>query len=178
MHIGTDAEINSAWRCYIAFSNNFQRSVTLNLVDYFFQNLWFCEKCTVSRRVCTIYRCRTAAAPCKDRVTVITFGSDVPFVKQSSAWRQVLRLHSRLSYSASLYKRNSFKQPFKDLKKIYRFLSWNRTLRKIVVFLHIGTGFGFASHGVPVRFRCDLKFSNKDFKSSFNNAEFLSLLES
>ena len=43
-----------------------------------------------------------------------------------------------------------------------------------MVFLHIGTGFGFASHGVPVRFRCDLKFSNKDFKSSFDNAEFLS----
>ena len=61
-------------------------------------------------RVCTIYRCRTAATPCKDRVTVITFGSDVPFVKQSSAWRQVLRLHSRLTYLASLYKRNSFKQ--------------------------------------------------------------------
>ena len=43
-----------------------------------------------------------------------------------------------------------------------------------MVFLHIGTGFGFASHGVPVRFRCDLKFSYKDFKSSFDNAEFLS----
>ena len=30
----------------------------------------------------SFYRCCTAAAPCKDRVTVITFGSDVPFVKQ------------------------------------------------------------------------------------------------
>ena len=71
-------------------------------------------------RVCTIYRCRTAAAPCKDRVTVITFGSDVPFVKQSSAWRQVLRLHSRLSYSASLYKRNSFKQHIKKHSKYFQ----------------------------------------------------------
>ena len=41
-----------------------------------------------------------------------------------------------------------------------------------MVSLHIGTGFGFASHGVPVRFRCDLKFSNKDFKSSFDSAGF------
>ena len=30
----------------------------------------------------SLYRCCTAAAPCKDRGTVITFGSDVPFAKQ------------------------------------------------------------------------------------------------
>ena len=40
---------------------------------------------------------------------------------------------------------------FQALEKIYSLLSWNQTLRKNTVFLHIGTWFGFASHGMPVK---------------------------
>ena len=32
--------------------------VTLNLFDYFFQNLWFCEKCPVSRRGARAWKSR------------------------------------------------------------------------------------------------------------------------